>query len=248
MKFRVKVVFLARLLQPQVVPRSGSRRRSRQRFTAECAGIRAAFPGPKLLEKTRRSNAIERLHEEFNRRIKTQTLPCRRHTPSILPLREQLHSKFLRAALRHRQKLEHEENGELAIDWYEKVLEIGPLAEEVYCRQMSYLLNLGRSAEALTVYKRCRRILQSLLRTEPASETRALCQKPYAGHIFESPRVIAAQSCPAVSWPPCQRWRAGSSRLRDHGTAPACTRGRGATRADKCCGTPCHCIHPSRIR
>lgn len=90
-KFLVKVVFLARLLQPQVVPLPGSRRRSRHRFIAERAGIRrpsaktarhdigdhvanillragllaalydsgrpqrpAAFPGPKLLEKTRR--------------------------------------------------------------------------------------------------------------------------------------------------------------------------------------------------
>jgi DNA-binding SARP family transcriptional activator len=89
-------------------------------------------------------------------------------------LREKLRGGFLGAVTqlgRH-----HEEAGrwEEAVSCYGKGLEADDLAEELYRRLMICHLQQGQKAKALSVYRRCRRTLSSVLGVDPSAETRAI--------------------------------------------------------------------------
>jgi DNA-binding SARP family transcriptional activator len=53
-------------------------------------------------------------------------------------------------------------------------LEIDDLAEGLYQRAMQCYGALGRHAQALALYQRCRRVLRAQLDVEPSSETQAV--------------------------------------------------------------------------
>jgi len=92
----------------------------------------------------------------------------------VLIQRERLHSKFLRAIASLGEELESQAAHEEAIDCYQRGIEIDPLAENLYRRLMLCYCNVGRVAEALVVYQRCRKILAHVLNAEPSAETIAL--------------------------------------------------------------------------
>ncbi|HHH42651.1 MAG TPA: hypothetical protein ENK49_00790 [Gammaproteobacteria bacterium] len=71
-----------------------------------------------------------------------------------LSARERLRSKFLRTA----EALGH--HWQQAIGCYERALDIGDLAEDFYFHLMQCHHWLGRRAEAIQVYLRCKRMLQ----------------------------------------------------------------------------------------
>lgn len=54
------------------------------------------------------------------------------------------------------------------------MVEQEPIAEEIYRRLMSCLLQLGRRDEAYEAYRRCRSQLSILLSIAPSAETEAL--------------------------------------------------------------------------
>src|SRR3989337_2276555 len=64
--------------------------------------------------------------------------------------------------------------GEEAVSCYRKGLEADELAEELYRRLMVCHIRQGREAEALSVYRRCRKTLSSVLGVDPSAETRAI--------------------------------------------------------------------------
>ncbi len=80
--------------------------------------------------------------------------------------------------LRHTGKLgaweERTGNWRKAVECYEKALEIDDLAEDFYQRLMSCYLQLGRRAEGLAVYERCRKVLAARLGIDPSPETESL--------------------------------------------------------------------------
>jgi len=88
--------------------------------------------------------------------------------------REKLRSGFLRAVAHLGQCYEDGERWEEAVSCYGKGIEADDLAEEIYRRLMVCHIRQGREAEALSVYRRCRKTLSSVLGVDPSAETRAI--------------------------------------------------------------------------
>ena len=61
-----------------------------------------------------------------------------------------------------------------AVRVYQRVVELQPLAEDIYRRLIAGLLALGQRAEAYEAYRRCRQQLSVVLGIRPAAETDAL--------------------------------------------------------------------------
>ena len=94
--------------------------------------------------------------------------------PCAASPREKLRSGFLRAVAHLGQSYEDSERWEEAVSCYGKGIEADDLAEELYRRLMVCHIRQGREAEALSVYRRCRKTLSSVLGVEPSAETRAI--------------------------------------------------------------------------
>jgi DNA-binding SARP family transcriptional activator len=90
--------------------------------------------------------------------------------------REKVRSGFLRAVARLGQCYEDREQWEEAVTCYGKGIETDNLAEELYRRLMACHIRQGRQAEALSVYRRCRKTLSSVLGVSPSAETRKLAE------------------------------------------------------------------------
>jgi two-component SAPR family response regulator len=88
--------------------------------------------------------------------------------------REKLRGGFLRAVANLGQCYEDSERWEEAVSCYGKGIEADDLAEELYRRLMVCHIRQGREAEALSVYRRCRKTLSSVLGVDPSAETRAV--------------------------------------------------------------------------
>jgi DNA-binding SARP family transcriptional activator len=95
-------------------------------------------------------------------------------TALTVALREKLRSGFL-GAVAHLGRC-HEEEGrwEEAASCYRRGLEAEEVAEVLYRRLMVCHIKLGQEVEALSVYRRCRNTLSSILGVNPSSETRAV--------------------------------------------------------------------------
>ena len=90
--------------------------------------------------------------------------------------REKLRSGFLRAVAQLGQCYEDREQWEEAASCYRNGLEADDLAEELYRRLMVCHIRRGQEAEALSVYRRCRKTLSSVLGVDPSAETRAIAE------------------------------------------------------------------------
>lgn len=90
-----------------------------------------------------------------------------------IPLCERVQSLFLRRVATHGRYCEQAGEWREAIDWYQRGLEADDLAEELYQRLIVCYERLGRRAEALAVYQRCRRVLAARGIT-PSPDTEAL--------------------------------------------------------------------------
>jgi DNA-binding SARP family transcriptional activator len=92
----------------------------------------------------------------------------------MVSTRERLRRKFLRNVSGLGRYWEQKENWKKAVECYEQGLEADDLAEELYRHLMGCYQRLGRQAEALSVYRRCKRTLSASLGIEPSSETEAI--------------------------------------------------------------------------
>jgi DNA-binding SARP family transcriptional activator len=99
----------------------------------------------------------------------------------VLPLRERLRSKFLRGLSAEAQRQARVGTHESAIALYQKGLETDGLAEVFYRGLMASYMALGRRAEAVAVFERCRKVLASALGVEPSVETLNLYQAARSG-------------------------------------------------------------------
>jgi len=88
--------------------------------------------------------------------------------------REKLRSGFLRAVALLGQCYEDGERWGDAVSCYGKGIEADDLAEELYRRLMVCHIRQGREAEALSVFRRCQKMLSSVLGVDPSTETRAI--------------------------------------------------------------------------
>jgi DNA-binding SARP family transcriptional activator len=96
--------------------------------------------------------------------------------PWTISFRERLRSKFLRNVGRLGLYWEKVGDFSRAVNCYQKGLEVDDLAEEFYQRLIICYKRLGRKAEALTVYHRCRNTFSTVLGVEPSPATEAICK------------------------------------------------------------------------
>lgn len=97
--------------------------------------------------------------------------------PHFVPLREHLRNRFLRSMGEVGHFLERRGHWDEALEYYQRGLEVDGVAEGLYRRLMLCYRQLGRRAEALEVYTRCRRTLAAALQVEPSPETTALYER-----------------------------------------------------------------------
>jgi two-component SAPR family response regulator len=95
-------------------------------------------------------------------------------SPAIVAFRERLRTRFLRCLADCGKHLEEAGEWEAALSCYRKGLEVDELAEEFYRGLMGCYARLGRKAEAISVYKRCRKALSCNLGIDPSRGTEAL--------------------------------------------------------------------------
>ena len=92
----------------------------------------------------------------------------------ILVTRDRLANKFRRAVLRIGQSLESIDAFAEATAIYQRAIDLDNLSEDIYQRLIFCLKKLGKDAEALNVFRRCRDMLSIILGVTPSRETRAL--------------------------------------------------------------------------
>ena len=94
--------------------------------------------------------------------------------PWMLQARERLRGLFRRRVMAIGQALEQRYQWDQAIELYQHTLDIDPLAEETYQRLMLAQRELGRLADALDIYRRCRETLSHSLGIRPSATTEAI--------------------------------------------------------------------------
>jgi DNA-binding SARP family transcriptional activator len=88
--------------------------------------------------------------------------------------RNRLTGRFHRFVLRLGEHCERAGQWMRAAELYQHAIELDPLAESFYRRQMICMQAEGRQAEALEVFRRCRQILSITLGISPAQETESV--------------------------------------------------------------------------
>jgi LuxR family maltose regulon positive regulatory protein len=94
--------------------------------------------------------------------------------PWMASARERLRNKFLRNVSKVGHHYQQAGEWEKALGCYYRGLEVDDLEEEIYQYIMLCCCRLGRKAEGVRAYKRCRDALSAGLGVEPSSETEAL--------------------------------------------------------------------------
>lgn len=88
--------------------------------------------------------------------------------------RDRLRAKFARAVMTLASCLEQHRKWDQAAVLYSRALELDNLAESFYRRLMLCYRELGETAEALRVYRRCRDLLSIVFSIKPSAETEAI--------------------------------------------------------------------------
>ncbi len=115
-----------------------------------------------------------RLTEKALALYKGHFLPGDAKEPWTISLRERLRTKFLyytKALGKYRQQ---SGRYDLAVECYQKGIEIDDLAEELYQQLMICHHKLGQEAEVVKVYYRCRAMLQKAFGLEPSTKTKEI--------------------------------------------------------------------------
>jgi adenylate cyclase len=94
--------------------------------------------------------------------------------PWAVAARDRLAAKFLRAVTTLGARFEQDKQWEEAVALYSRALELDNLSEGLYRRLMVSYRELGETAEALKVYRRCRDMLSIVLGLNPSPETEAV--------------------------------------------------------------------------
>jgi DNA-binding SARP family transcriptional activator len=88
--------------------------------------------------------------------------------------RERLRNRFSRMITRCGDLLEKTGQWQKALEYYQKGIDIDDLSEEFYQRLMICHKQLGRHANAMEAYKRCKKLLSSKMGIEPSEKTRVI--------------------------------------------------------------------------
>jgi ATP/maltotriose-dependent transcriptional regulator MalT/DNA-binding SARP family transcriptional activator len=97
-----------------------------------------------------------------------------REEPWLLPMRLRLRNLFFAWLREHGRQLERAGDSESAESLYRRGLELDPTEEDLVRRLMRLHRDRGDAVEAMRLYARCKKALETLLGASPCSETEAL--------------------------------------------------------------------------
>src|SRR5690606_23837886 len=95
-----------------------------------------------------------------------------------IPARERLRQRFVRHACDLVRARMAQAQWDEALRCFEQALEHADTAEELYQQLLTCHARLGRSADVLATYRRCRDVLAARLGTGPSTRTEALLREP----------------------------------------------------------------------
>ena len=95
----------------------------------------------------------------------------------VLAFRHRLHARFTRMSESLGERLQHSGDWLGAVDCYLQAIEVDPVSEEFHRRLMRAYDHLGRRAEAVAVYERCRQALLARQGVSPGAQTQALLRQ-----------------------------------------------------------------------
>lgn len=133
----------------------------------DCIAFDRAACHPDMIDRLSLQNALNRYRGHF---LEGET------SPWALNFRERLRAHHIKMCERLGLMLEQDAEWSQAVDCYRRAVEIEPLIERFYQRLMSCYARLGRRAEALSEYQRCRQQLLSQLGISPSQEIQILYQ------------------------------------------------------------------------
>ena len=99
----------------------------------------------------------------------------------ITPFRDGLRRRLLHLVIDAARRLDQRGDHEGAVDYYEKALKVDETSEECYRRLMICHQGAGRKDRAVEAYRRCERVLSSVLGIKPSRKTVEI----YAGVLTE---------------------------------------------------------------
>ncbi len=91
-----------------------------------------------------------------------------------IPMKNRLAGRFQRFVLRLGEHWESQQQWRRAFELYQRAVDLDPLAESFYRRQMICLHAQGLRAEAIEVFRRCRQALSVMLGVAPTGDTDAV--------------------------------------------------------------------------
>ncbi len=94
-----------------------------------------------------------------------------------LPLRDRLRQRFVRTVADIARHWQQADEAGRAIDFLEHAIELEHTSEGIYRNLMECYALLGRHAQAVETYGRCRKMLAATLGVDPSPETTALYEK-----------------------------------------------------------------------
>jgi DNA-binding SARP family transcriptional activator len=101
--------------------------------------------------------------------------------PWVVPHRARLRDRFVRLADLAGARCEATGDWQRAERYYRHAIALEPTAETIHQRLIRSLAEMGRPAEALDAYRRCRELLSIVLGMRPSPRTEALCDRIRGG-------------------------------------------------------------------
>lgn len=119
------------------------------------------------------AEAVTALAERIMRLYRGPFLTGDEHPP-YAHYREKLRSRLLRSLGELGRYWQEQGRWDKAVEYYQRGLEVDSVAEGLYRHLMVCYQRLGRLAEAIEVYNRCRKTLAAVLHVAPSRETTAI--------------------------------------------------------------------------
>ena len=157
-----------------VTLRAGGLSLDTSRCWTDVAALEASFDEIQRLVPDAEPVQLQSLIERTLALCAGDFLPGDDELPDVLVARSRIQARFTRQMTVLGNRLDARGQHAAAVRVYERVVELQPLAEDVYRRLIVGLLALGQRAEAYEAYRRCRQQLSVVLGIRPAAETDAL--------------------------------------------------------------------------
>ena len=157
-----------------VVLRAGGLSLDASRCWTDLAALEACFDEIQRLEPDAGAAQLASLVQRTLALCAGDFLPGDDELPDVLVARLRIRARFTRQMAVLGDRLDAGGQHAAAVQVYQRVVELQPLAEDIYRRLISGLLTLGQRAEAYEAYRRCRQQLSVVLGIRPAAATDAL--------------------------------------------------------------------------